>query len=382
MEENNNILSFDSLDLNENLLRGIYSYGFEQPTPIQIKAIPIIKTEQDIIAQSQSGTGKTGAFVIGTLQRIDDSIKGCQAMIIAHTRELAQQIYEFCTNLCIYMDINPVLCIGGQNIHITKNELLNGTTIAIGTPGRLIDLIHRGYLSTRILRLLIIDEADEMFSTSFQEQLKNIIKIVPNDTQVCLFSATLPPAILELTKRFMNNPTRILIEKELLTLEGIKQFYVNVENEAWKFDTFCDLYDTISISQSIIYVNSIRKGVELKQKLEEKSFTVLIIHSGMESSERIQVMKEFRNGSSRILISTDLLARGIDIQQISVVINYDLPRNKENYLHRIGRSGRFGRKGIAINLITTRDETELKNLMIYYETEIVPLPENIEELIQ
>ena len=372
---------FDTMNLKDTLLRGIYAYGFEKPSLIQSKSIPLIMGKRDIIAQSHSGTGKTGAFTISTLQSIDETISGCQVIIVAHTRELAQQIHDVCTNLSQYMNVHTVLCIGGQDVKNTKNELEKGSVVVVGTPGRIIDLVKRRFLSTRLLKLLIIDEADELLSHSFQEQIRNIIRIIPQETQICLFSATMPEQILYLTKKFMRNPETILIEKENLTLDGIKQFYINVENELWKFETFCDLYDIISVSQTIVYVNTIRNAEELKYQLEKKNFTVSLIHSDMNVSERWLLMKQFRNGQTRILISTDLLSRGIDIQQISVVINYDLPRNKECYIHRIGRSGRFGRKGVAINLITRRDERSLRDIKDYYKTNIEPMPNNIQQFL-
>lgn len=383
-DQSNETMSFDKMGLKENLLRGVYSYGFENPSQIQSKTIPLIAKGVDLIAQSQSGTGKTGAFTIGLLERIDDRVQGCQGIILAHTKELAQQIYEVCKHISQYTQIKTVLCIGGQDILQSKAELESGSIVVIGTPGRVIDLIKRKYLSTRLLRIFVTDEADEMFSVSFQEQLKTILNLIPNDTQICLFSATIPAQILDLTTNFMRNPEYVLMETENLTLDGIKQFMINLENEMWKFETFCDLYNIISVSQTIVYVNSIRKGVELKKQLENKHFTVSLIHSDMTVPERVSIMKEFRNGSTRILISTDLLARGIDIQQISVVINYDFPRGengKENYLHRIGRSGRFGRKGVAINFITKNDEKNLADLQNHYKITIEPMPQQIQQFL-
>ena len=376
--------NFDDMQLKTNLLRGIYGYGFEKPSLIQSKAIPCIMTSKDLIAQSQSGTGKTGAFVIGALQKIDENVKGTQVIILAHTRELAQQIFEVSKNLGHYTAIKSVLCIGGQNIQQTQTELNNETSVVIGTPGRVIDLIKRRIVSTRLVRILVIDEADEMLSYSFQEQIKTIMKFISDKTQVCLFSATLSEPVLELTKRFMNEPHNILIKPEKLTLEGIKQFYIDTDSELWKFETLCDIYNILSVSQTIIYVNTIKRSIELKKQLEDKRFTVSLIHSEMPIDERIKIMKEFRSGSSRILISTDLLARGIDIQQISIVINYDFPRGrnfKESYLHRIGRSGRFGKKGIAINLLTKHDSYGVTELKDYYKTNIEPMPENVQDYL-
>lgn len=374
--------SFDKLNLKDNLLRGIYLYGFERPSRIQQQAIPIIITGKDVIAQAHSGTGKTGTFVVSVLQRINDNLAGCQAIILAHTRELAEQIYQVSKNIGNYLKVKSVLCVGGQDIQKTRNELLEDIcTIVIGTPGRVVDLINKQYLNTRLIKILIIDEADEMLSFSFQPQIKTMFENLPNNSQVCIFSATLPNDVLQITSNFMSNPEKILVAKENLTLDGIKQYYINVQKDCYKFETFCDLFSMLSANQTIVYVNSIKRGEYLKNKLEEKNFTVSLIHSSMPALDRIDVMKNFRSGSTRILVSTDLLSRGIDVQQISFVVNYDFPKNKEPYIHRIGRSGRYGRKGVAINLINSYEERQLAELAKYYKTEINPLPEDIDKLI-
>ncbi|CAH6421205.1 Translation initiation factor eIF-4A [uncultured virus] len=375
---NLNIDSFEKIGLKENILRGVFGYGFEKPSEIQSKAIFPIINGKDIIAQSQSGTGKTGAFVISCLQRIDENLDGCQALIISPTRELAFQIMDVCKNLGSYTRIKPVLCVGGLNIQEGRKELESKPIIVIGTPGRVIDMIEKKYLTIKNLKLLILDEADEMLSNSFMHQIKNIIELIPNNAQICLFSATMPKEILDTTTNFLNNPEMILIKQEELTLDGIRQFYINVDHERWKLDTLSDLYDMICVSQSIIYVNTRQRAHWLKQQLEYKNFPVSVIHSKMTPLERTQIMKEFRNGSTRILLSTDLLARGIDIQQVSIVINYDLPHNKECYIHRIGRSGRFGRKGVAINFVTRDDNWRLTELKKFYNTEISEMPNNID----
>lgn len=384
-ENENNIEkleNFESFNLKEELLRGIYSYGFEYPSEIQAKSIPKILTGRDIVAQAQSGTGKTGAFLISTLQTIDENIAGCQAVIMVHTRELALQIFEICRQLSQYTKINVVLAIGGCDINKTKTELRhNGPTMLIGTPGRTLDLINRQFLRTNAIKILIMDEADEMLSDSFREQIKNIIKNIPLKTQICLFSATMSKRMLEITQHFMREPEKILVEKEKLTLDGIRQFYINIENERYKFETFCELFDMILISQTMVYVNTIRKAEDLKTRLEEHNFTVSIIHSNIDYLERLEIMREFRSGKTRILISTDLLSRGIDIQQVSIVINYDLPKDKDCYIHRIGRSGRFGRKGVAINFIAKCDFRNLKELENFYKIKIEEMPKEIQEFL-
>jgi len=262
-----NIDEFDKMNLNDSLLRGIYAYGFEKPAPIQEKSIMQIISGKDIIAQSQSGTGKTGAFTISTLQRIDQSLQECQALIIAPTRELTCQIYDVCKNIGQYLKIRPVLAVGGSDIRKSKKELENSCSLVIGTPGRIIDMINRRFLNTKYIKLIVLDEADEMLKTSFVVQIQKIVSEIPKTSQICLFSATMPREVLDITTHFMVNPHYILVKQEELTLEGIKQFYVDVEREEFKFDTFCDLYSMISISQSMVYVNKKRKAEKSMAKM-------------------------------------------------------------------------------------------------------------------
>jgi translation initiation factor 4A len=227
----------------------------------------------------------------------------------------------------------------------------------------------------------MLDEADEMLSRGFKDQIYDVFKFMPETVQVALFSATMPLEVLEVSKRFMRDPVRILVKRNELTLEGIKQFYIAVEREEWKLDTLCDLYETLTITQAIIYVNTRRKVDWLTDKLSERDFTVSAMHGDMEQKERDIIMREFRSGSSRVLITTDLLARGIDVQQVSLVINFDLPINRENYIHRIGRSGRFGRKGVAINFLTTGDVRYLRDIEQFYNTQVDEMPMNVADLI-
>jgi translation initiation factor 4A len=379
--------SFEKMSLKDNILRGIFAYGFEKPSEIQAKAITRLKSGKDIIAQSQSGTGKTGAFVIGALERIDEKKQGCQVIILSPTRELAEQIKDVSKAIGNYTSIKVVLCVGESDIHEARKNLEKGSCMVVGTPGRIIDMIKKRYIYAEDVKLLIMDEADEMLGStkqrhnSFMEQVKRIVASIPQNAQICLFSATITDEMSEVTKNFMNNPEQILIKKEELTLDGIKQFYINVDQERWKYDTLCDLYDIMSINQSIVYVNTRQRADWLKEQLEKKNFPVSVIHSSMPQSQRTIVMKEFRNAQSRILISTDLLARGIDIQQISIVINYDLPHDRESYIHRIGRSGRFGRKGVAINFVIKKDFWKIRELEKTYTTQITEMPQNIQEYI-
>jgi len=373
--------SFDDYDLDENLLRGIYSYGFEKPSAIQQRGIKPILDGRDTIGQAQSGTGKTATFVIGVLQRIEMQTNACQALILAPTRELANQIQKVALALGDYMRVRCHACIGGTSVRDDIDRLREGQHVVVGTPGRVYDMISKRRLVVDDLITFVLDEADEMLSRGFKDQIYDIFKTLPPNVQVCLFSATMAPEILDLTTKFMRDAVRILVKKDELTLEGIRQFYVAIEKEEWKLDTLCDLYETLTITQAIIYCNTRRKVDFLADQLQKRDFTISTMHADLDQKERDLVMREFRSGSSRVLISTDLLARGIDVQQVSLVINYDLPQNMENYLHRIGRSGRFGRKGVAINFVTNSDVRSMKDIERYYHTQIEEMPMDIADLI-
>ena len=366
--------SFEDLDLKEDLIRGIYSSGYEKPSVIQQKAIKPLIDGRDVIGQAQSGTGKTATFSIGMLQLIDEKVPRTQALILSHTRELSLQILNVIQSLSKYMNITTNLSVGGTLSNVNIDEVLKNPQVIIGTPGRVFDMINKKALNTKYLKLLILDEADELLSRHFSNQIYDIFKFLPNNIQVGLFSATMTEEFFTLSKNFMRDPVKLLIKNEQLTLEGIKQYYINIEKNEFKFETLCDLYEMFSISQTIIYCNS-RKMVDfLYRKLEDNSFSCVQIHGDLTQKERNDIMLDFRNGTSRILISTDLLSRGIDIQQVSLVINYDLPNNIENYIHRIGRSGRFGRKGTSINFLNNYDIKKMKEIEDYYGTHIEELP--------
>jgi translation initiation factor 4A len=369
--------SFDDMGLEDELLRGIYSYGYERPSAIQQRAIMPVLEGRDTIAQAQSGTGKTATFLVGALQRIDCKRNSCQALVLAPTRELAVQTQRVALALGDYLQLKCHLCIGGTARRDDIDRLREGQQIVIGTPGRVYDLIDRRNLRLDDMRIFVLDEADEMLSCGFTDQVYRIFKCMPPEVQVCLFSATMPPEILDMTTKFMRNPVRILVKKDELTLEGIQQFYVAVEKEEWKLETLCDLYEVLTVSQSIIYCNTRRKVEFLEHEMSKRDFTVSVIHADLDQETRNLVMRQFRSGSSRVLISTDLLARGIDVQQVSLVVNYDVPQNTENYLHRIGRSGRFGRKGVAINFVTHRDVHAMRDIEKHYATQIEELPMDI-----
>merc|ERR1712216_955181 len=286
--------TFDAMGLHENLLRGIYAYGFEKPSAIQQRGIVPFAKKLDVIQQAQSGTGKTATFCAGILQNVDYEQAEVQALVLAPTRELAQQIEKVMRALGDYLSVKCHACVGGTSVREDQRILQSGVHVVVGTPGRVYDMLRRRAMNPSTIKMFCLDEADEMLSRGFKDQIYDIFQLLPTNLQVGVFSATMSPEALEITRKFMNQPVRILVKRDELTLEGIKQFYVNVDREEWKLDTLCDII-------------------------------------------------------MRVLITTDLLARGIDVQQVSLVINYDLPTQPENYLHRIGRSGRFGRKGVAIN---------------------------------
>uniref|UniRef100_A0A8C1TK18 RNA helicase n=1 Tax=Cyprinus carpio TaxID=7962 RepID=A0A8C1TK18_CYPCA len=374
--------NFDDMNLKETLLRGIYAYGFEKPSAIQQRAIiPCIKG-YDVIAQAQSGTGKTATFAISILQQLEIEQKETQALVLAPTRELAQQIQKVILALGDYMGASCHACIGGTNVRNEMQKLqAEAPHIVVGTPGRVFDMLNRRYLSPKWIKMFVLDEADEMLSRGFKDQIYEIFQKLSTNIQVVLLSATMPADVLEVTTKFMREPVRILVKKEELTLEGIKQFYINVEREEWKLDTLCDLYETLTITQAVIFLNTRRKVDWLTEKMHARDFTVSALHGDMDQKERDIIMREFRSGSSRVLITTDLLARGIDVQQVSLVINYDLPTNRENYIHRIGRGGRFGRKGVAINFVTEEDKRILRDIETFYNTTVEEMPMNVADLI-
>lgn len=365
------------MGLREELLRGIYAYGFERPSAIQSRAIVPIVQGRDVIAQAQSGTGKTATFSIAILQSLDLSLKETQALVLAPTRELASQITKVLVALGDYMETSCHACIGGTAVRDDIETLRQGIHVIVGTPGRVYDMIQRRALRVGHLKMFVLDEADEMLSRGFSDQIHDVFKDVPSTVQVVLLSATMPRDVLEVTQKFMRSPVRILVKQDELTLEGIRQFYVMVDREEWKFETLVDLYATLSITQAVIFVNTRRKVEYLTEQLNRKDFTVSAMHGEMDQTTRDLIMREFRTGSSRVLITTDLLARGIDVQQVSLVINYDLPINRENYIHRIGRGGRFGRKGVAINFVSHEDVNALQDIQSFYSTIIEEMPMDI-----
>jgi translation initiation factor 4A len=365
--------------LNEDIMRGVYSYGFDSPSLIQRKALLTMFDRRDIIAQAQSGTGKTGVFTIGVLQNINPDLNKTQGLIMAPTRELAKQIHEVISSIgSVNKSIKYHLLIGGTSTDDDAFELKNNTPhIIVGCPGRVYDMMRRNNIIAKDISILVLDEADEMLSIGFKEQVYNIFQYLSNDVQVGLFSATLPPELQALTDKFMRNPVRILVKSELLTLEGIKQYYVALNDDSQKYATLKDIFNIISMSQCIIYCNSIKRVMDLTEAMQNDGFPVCCIHSNMEKSKRDEAYSEFKAGKHRVLISSDVTSRGIDVQQVRTVLNFDLPKCVFKYLHRIGRSGRWGRKGTAINFVTRWDMKTMKEIERHYHTIVDELPSNI-----
>ena len=375
--------SFDELEdlkIDSNILRWVYGYGFEKPSPIQKKAIKPIIFGRDTIAQAQSGTGKTAAFSIGILSKIDLTDNSTQALVLSPTKELTTQTAKVLSSIgSIMVGLRVQTLFGGSSVDEYSGFLKKDSPhIICGCPGRVYDMMRRGNITSNKIKILVLDEADEMLSQGFKEQVYDIFQYFNSDIQVALFSATLSPEIKPIIDKIMRNPVRITMKAEMLTLEGISQFFVAVEDDRQKYLILKDTFSAISLSQCIIYCNSVKRVADLYDAMREDGFPVCCIHSSMEPKERDLAFNEFKNGSCRVLISSNVTARGIDVQQVSTVINFDIPRDVHTYLHRIGRSGRWGRKGVGINFITRRDIPKLTEIEQYYACEIKEMPSNFD----
>jgi len=382
---NEDLISIDRfederLGLKRDILKGIFSYGYEKPSPIQRVGIKPIAEGKDIVLQSHSGTGKTCTFLTGMLQVIDFEQKSPQALVLANTKELIDQIQDVLGNLSRYCDITHTVCTGGDLGNRYLDDTINEQVI-IGTPGRVCDMIHRRILPADSLKILIIDEADEVLSSGFRKQVKHIIKSLSKDCQIVLVSATIPEEMSQLVSNILRpDYVSILVDDGELQLRGISQYYIPLD-ESEKMEVLLDIYKNLSIGQGVIYCNKKDKADELKYFLDEQGYSSGILHGSMLPSERKTVINDFRQGMMRILITTDVMARGVDIQQISLVINYDMPRYVQTYIHRIGRSGRYGRKGVAINFVTRRERNILTAIERKYNVTIPTLPENINQVL-
>lgn len=373
------ISGFENLNLKENIIKGVYLYGFKKPSKIQVEGIKALNTGKDCILQSQSGTGKTATYLLGVINSMEENDK-TQGLIITPTRELSLQVHLVATEICKYTKLKVELCTGSVSINQNRSKLKTANLI-IGTLGRVYHMVHENRINLYNLKIFVLDEADDLLTDGVSKELNNLLNRIPDGAQTCLISATLSQNVFSLSKKIMHDPLKILLKKNEIPVDLIKQYYIDAEYEELKFDVLIDLYNLIATSQAIIFCNTIRKVEWLDKSLKEQNFSIKSIHGKMTTKERTDVVNEFRDGKSRILITTDLLARGIDIPQVNLVLNYDLPPNKETYIHRIGRCGRFGKKGIAIALVKLEDQFDVKTLnrmKTYYNMNIEPLPEDIE----
>lgn len=381
-DETKQISNWEDLELPDNVLRGIYAYGFERPSSIQQKAIYPITCGRDVIAQAQSGTGKTGTFTIGALSRINPDIIQTQILVLAPTHELANQISSVFTALGEHVpNFYSRAFMGGVSVRDDIHAIQERIPIAVvGCPGRIADLIKKRAISTDYIKIFVIDEADEMLSQGFQEQVKNIFQYMPETVQSAIFSATMSKEVHDISSRFMLNPIKIVMEADKLSLDGIGQYYVSVRDDGDKYDLLMELLSKLSISQCMIYCNSITRVKQLYDAMHRDGFSVCCIHRDMSKTEREAAFQTLRSGGCRFMISSNITARGIDVQQINLVINFDITRDVHTYLHRIGRSGRWGRKGTAINFLTRFDMRTKYDLENYYRTVIRALPEDLGRL--
>lgn len=371
--------NFSDLDLDDGVLKGLYLNGFKNPSKIQKEGIKSIITKKDCILQSQSGTGKTATYLLGIYKNLKDDPHS-KAIVILPTRELANQVLDVATTIFKYTNITLSSCIGGSKYNNLNSNLL------ICTLGRLLHMIDLNKINLKKIKIVAIDEADNLLEDKTQIN-SNVIKLFSkfNDNiQVILISATINKIIYSFSNKYMDDPIKVLVKNDNIVVDLIRQFYVNTELEEYKFDVLIDLYSIISTNQAIIFCNTIRKVKYLDENLKKNNFTITSIHGQMTQEERNEIVKEFRDGETRILLTTDLLARGIDIPHVNLVINYDLTNDKETYIHRIGRCGRFGKKGVAITLVKMQDPSDTKQfnkLKNHYDLNINEMPEDVDKYI-
>lgn len=375
---------FEDFCLKRELLMGIFEKGWEKPSPIQEASIPVALTGRDVLARAKNGTGKTGAYVIPILERVDISkeyIQGqyIQALVIVPTRELALQTSQICIELAKHLGVKVMVTTGGTNLRDDIMRIYKNVHVIIATPGRILDLMEKGVAQMDNCKILILDEADKLLSQDFKGMLDRIISHLPGERQILLYSATFPLTVEQFMKKHLNDPYEINLMDEL-TLKGVTQYYAFVQ-ERQKVHCLNTLFSKLQISQSIIFCNSTQRVELLAKKITELGYSCYYIHAKMQQAHRNRVFHDFRAGLCRNLVCSDLFTRGIDIQAVNVVINFDFPKMAETYLHRIGRSGRFGHLGIAINLITYEDRFSLHRIEQELGTEIKPIPKEIDKAL-
>ena len=367
--------SFESYNLSQDLLKGIINYGFQKPSKIQQQTLPPLSQGRDILAQAQSGTGKTSMFAMGILQRINVQSRETQAVVLNPTRELAIQTQQTIKGIGYYMSVTSHAVVGGKSVTEDMRQLGGGVQIVSGTPGRVFDMLRRRCLYTQHIKVFVLDEADEMLARGFKEQVYECFRFMPDTVQVIFVSATLPSEIVDMAGKFLTDPVRVLVKRDELTLAEIKQYFLPVESEEMKYGALKDLYESLYTSHSVIFLNTRKRAEWLSAKLKHDHFSVSMIHGDLPQAERDVIIKDFRDGVTRVLLTTDVLSRGIDIEQVTLVVNFDLPKNRELYIHRIGRTGRFTKKGIAINFVTGPDQAQIiRDIEQFYNTKIEEMP--------
>lgn len=377
-------LRFEDMNISNEICRAVLDMGFEEATPIQSQAIPVILEGKDIIGQSQTGTGKTAAFGIPLLERINPEDRRLQALILCPTRELAIQVSEEFRKLLKYKDNIRVLPIyGGQPIDRQIAALRKGTQVVIGTPGRVMDHMRRRTIKAETVQMMVLDEADEMLDMGFREDIETILVKIPEEHQTLLFSATLSPEILDITKRFQKNPEFIKIVRKELTVPNIEQYYFDVK-EKTKLDALCRIIDVYDPKLAMVFCNTKKRVDDLVEMLQGRGYFAEGLHGDLKQAQRDKVMQKFRNGTIEILVATDVAARGIDVDDIDVVFNYDVPQDEEYYVHRIGRTGRAGKAGKAFTFCVGKEIYKLRDIMRYTKTKIqqqkLPTLSDVEEM--
>ena len=377
-------LRFEDMNISNEICRAVLDMGFEEATPIQSQAIPVILEGKDIIGQSQTGTGKTAAFGIPLLERINPEDRRLQALILCPTRELAIQVSEEFRKLLKYKDNIRVLPIyGGQPIDRQIAALRKGTQVVIGTPGRVMDHMRRRTIKAETVQMMVLDEADEMLDMGFREYIETILVKIPEEHQTLLFSATLSPEILDITKRFQKNPEFIKIVRKELTVPNIEQYYFDVK-EKTKLDALCRIIDVYDPKLAMVFCNTKKRVDDLVEMLQGRGYFAEGLHGDLKQAQRDKVMQKFRNGTIEILVATDVAARGIDVDDIDVVFNYDVPQDEEYYVHRIGRTGRAGKAGKAFTFCVGKEIYKLRDIMRYTKTKIqqqkLPTLSDVEEM--
>ncbi len=376
-------LTFKDLNLSENIERAVEDMGFEEPTPIQSQSIPYLMEGKDVIGQAQTGTGKTAAFGIPALEMLDVKSKNVQVLVLCPTRELANQVAEEMSKLAKYQNTKMLPVYGGQPIDRQIKALRRGVHIVIGTPGRIMDHIQRKTLKLDDVNMVVLDEADEMLDMGFREDIEFILSRIPGRKQTVLFSATMPKPIIKLTKKYQQNPQMIKTVHKKLTVPQIEQYYFEVKDNA-KTEVLCRLIDIYNFKSSLVFCNTKKNVDKQVETLKARGYLVDGMHGDMKQAQRERVMSNFRKGEIETLVATDVAARGIDVENIEAVFNYDIPQDEESYVHRIGRTGRAGKEGVAITFAFGKDIRKIKTIQKHTNVKIirknVPSQSDVEDI--